>query len=90
VWTISTGGWGYELWGAKTADSITTNGGWSGGANFAYSDGHAKFAKATKGGDVDQGDVSGLFSGYFPKAYTRKDITTDGTPCPTDRSSKVF
>jgi len=92
-WNISIGGWGYELYGARSAAQITTNGGFSGGANFAYVDGHAKFAKAAIGPDVQDGPGGSggfvLYAGYFPQAKTRPNVSTDGT-CPASKPSQVF
>ncbi len=85
-WNISTGGWGYELFGAmNNRSAITTRGGFNGGANFAFTDGHASFAKAVimgKLGNVND-TVSGLFSGYFPKVKTSNKPAPAGT-CPWD------
>jgi prepilin-type N-terminal cleavage/methylation domain-containing protein/prepilin-type processing-associated H-X9-DG protein len=82
-WNISTGGWGYELWGGPKGGYT------SGGANFAFSDGHAKFAKAVLGPDVQDGAVGTLYVGYFPQAMTRPEVSTTGT-CPASKPSQTF
>lgn len=81
-WNVSTGGWGYELWGGP-------EGGYNKGANFSYVDGHAKYAKAVLGGDADQGAQGTLYVAHFPTAKTRPNVSTDGT-CPADKTSQKF
>jgi prepilin-type N-terminal cleavage/methylation domain-containing protein/prepilin-type processing-associated H-X9-DG protein len=82
-WNISTGGWGYELWGGGV------KGGYNSGANFSYVDGHAAYAKTAAGGDVVDGNQGTLYVGYFPKAKTRPEVSTDGT-CPASKPSMAF
>jgi prepilin-type processing-associated H-X9-DG protein len=72
--------WGYEFWGGL-------DGGYSGGANFAFVDGHAEYSKITKGGDAASGAGSnGLYAGAFVKARTKPEATTT-TTCPSDYGS---
>jgi prepilin-type N-terminal cleavage/methylation domain-containing protein/prepilin-type processing-associated H-X9-DG protein len=84
-WDLSTGGFGYELWGADADGAVMANGGYNGGANFAYTDGHAKYAKLTVGPDSGLG-TDGVapnpigYVAYFPTAKTHPDYA--GT-CPT-------
>lgn len=89
-WNISqTGaGWGYELFGGRGV-----NGGFNGGANFAFVDGHAKFARAVAGGTAP-GDQIGytardLFWGFFPDVTTRANVSTNGT-CPGARGTMAY
>lgn len=87
VWDVSspTDGWdwGYELWGG------VPNGGYNGGANFSYCDGHAGYSKLTVGGDAVQGTSSnGLYAAAFTKAKVRPNATTDGT-CPSEYNSWI-
>lgn len=86
-WLISTGGWGYELWGNKGAD-----GGHNGGANFSFTDGHAGYSKAVKPGTIGTDPLAGLTDlthGLFVKAKTRNLVSTDGS-CPGDRGSMAY
>lgn len=79
-------GWGYEYWGMGNTDDVT-KGGFNGGANFSYLDGHAKFDKAVAGGDLNSpfpgpGD---LYSGYFPHAKIANAVGNAGAAsCPTN------
>lgn len=70
-WDISIDGWGYELWGG---DTNVANGGYNTGANFAYADGHAKYAKFSIGGD-SQLTTPNAYAGYFPTARTHPDYS---------------
>ncbi|MCG9895830.1 MAG: hypothetical protein MH204_10185, partial [Fimbriimonadaceae bacterium] len=79
VWNVSTGGWGYELWGGP-------RGGFNGGANFTYSDTSAKYAKVVQGGDIESGNVGTLYVAYFPQAKTRPNASTTDV-CPVGRGS---
>jgi len=81
-WNISTGGWGYELWGVKTQADVA-KGGFNGGANFGYIDGHAAYAKAVPAGKLGDRTATegGLFTGYFPRAKTSNKPAPGGT-CP--------
>lgn len=83
------GGAGYELWGADTYQANLQNGGFTGGANFSYSDGHAKFAKVATGADHGIGADAhswGIgYVGYFPQAKTNPQMTA-ATTCPTTYS----
>ena len=81
VWDVSDVGWGYELWGGDVP-----NGGYTSGANFAYTDGHAKYAKLVPGVDPLLGSDGGAFTGSFPTAKMRPAATTTGQ-CPADASS---
>ncbi len=86
-WDISTGGFGYELWGALTDGSDLTKAGFNGGANFAYVDGHAKYAKVSVGPDAGfgaDGTAPGAigYVGYFPQAKTHPQYATTGGACP--------
>lgn len=84
-WNISTGGWGYELFGVMNDASRIPTGAFNGGANFSFVDGHASYAKAVRAGKLgSQTDtVSGLFSGYFPRVKTSNKPAPGGT-CPWD------
>jgi prepilin-type processing-associated H-X9-DG protein len=73
------GGTGYELFGG---DVVLDNGGFTHGANFAYVDGHAKYAKFVDGGDgglspapVAPAFAYYAFQGYFPSAKTNPSFT---------------
>ena len=80
-WDISQGGWGYELWGANAVGASLTNAGFLSGANFAYADGHAKYAKLVPGVDSGFGSDSNAYVGYFPQAKTHPQYTTAGGVC---------
>lgn len=84
-WNVSTGGWGYELFGAMNNQSRIPNAGFNGGANFAFIDGHAAYAKVTRGGALGSPTATsgGLFSGYFPRVKTSNKAAAGGT-CPWD------
>jgi prepilin-type N-terminal cleavage/methylation domain-containing protein/prepilin-type processing-associated H-X9-DG protein len=79
-------GWGYELWGKQNE-----KGGFSGGANFAFVDGHAKYLRATAGGtgadDPTAGLNGSLYVGYFPLAKTHETIDTTGSCAKADPRS---
>jgi prepilin-type N-terminal cleavage/methylation domain-containing protein/prepilin-type processing-associated H-X9-DG protein len=82
VWNISTDGWGYELWGG-------VKGGYNAGANFSYVDGHAKYAKTQLGGDIQDGNQGTLYVGFFGKAKTRPNVSTNAT-CPASKPGQAF
>jgi len=90
-WDLSTGGFGYELWGADADGSNMQNAGYNGGANFAYVDGHAKYAKLSIGADYGVG-TDGTAPGaigyvaYFPTAKTQPDSVGLNGACPTKYS----
>ncbi len=94
VWSISLNNsnpalnWGYELFGGRTVE-----GGFSGGANFTYMDSSAKYAKAVAGGTIAADPLAwgngDLFVGYFPRAITRRAVSTNGT-CPSNRGSMAY
>lgn len=79
VWNVSTGGWGYELWGGP-------KGGFGEGANFVYADYHAKYAKVVQGPDIQDGAQGTLYVAYFPQAKTYPNVSATNT-CPANRSS---
>lgn len=83
-WNVSrTGsGWGYEFWGG------TQGGGYSGGANFAFSDGSARYSKLVKGGDKGNAPDD-LFAAYFVRAMLRPKPTGTAT-CPTGYDSETI
>jgi prepilin-type N-terminal cleavage/methylation domain-containing protein/prepilin-type processing-associated H-X9-DG protein len=87
-WDVSTGGFGYELWGADTDGSNMQNAGFNGGANFSYVDGHAKFAKLSVGPDAgfgSDGSAPGAigYVAYFPTAKTHPQYSgANGSACP--------
>lgn len=86
-WDISTGGFGYELWGADADGSDLTKAGFNGGANFAFTDGHAKYAKLSVGPDAGFGSDGAApgtigYVGYFPTAKTHPNYTGNGGACP--------
>jgi len=90
VWNISdpVAGYGFELWGNQKL-----KGGFFGGANFSFVDGHARFARAEDRGTAP-GDLIGtqsrlLFLGTFQGVLTRAEISTNGT-CPGFRGSMAF
>jgi prepilin-type N-terminal cleavage/methylation domain-containing protein/prepilin-type processing-associated H-X9-DG protein len=80
-WDISQNGWGYELWNADNAPTPVTNGGFLGGANFSYVDGHAKYAKCVPGADSGFGSDGTAYMGYFPQAKTHPKFSTAGGVC---------
>jgi len=76
--------WGYEFWGG------VNGGGYNGGANFAYVDGHALYSKLAKGPDAKDGaGPNGLYAGAFIKAKTRPNATTTGV-CPAGYDSATI
>ncbi|ARU41836.1 hypothetical protein CCB80_12070 [Armatimonadetes bacterium Uphvl-Ar1] len=83
-WNVSNGtafAWGYEFWGG------IEGGGYSGGANFAFADGHGKYSKLVKGGDAVAGTgANNLYAAYFVGAKTRPEVSTTGV-CPAGRGS---
>jgi prepilin-type N-terminal cleavage/methylation domain-containing protein/prepilin-type processing-associated H-X9-DG protein len=87
-WDISTVNWGYELFGGFTN---VLNGGFNQGANFAYVDGHAKYAKFVVGGEQGYDPAgSTAYEGFFPTAKTNPDFSKlPGTSnvCPGSGSS---
>lgn len=89
-WNISQSGqgWGFELFGNQNE-----SGGFLGGANFTFVDGHAKFARAVaKGTDPrDQASYQGrdLYYAYFPTVKTNPEPPS-ATPCPQNRASAAF
>lgn len=90
AWNISdpSAGFGFELWGNQKLE-----GGFMGGANFSFVDGHAKFARTENRGTAP-GDLIGshsrlLFLGTFRGVLTRAEISSDGT-CPGFRGSMAF
>lgn len=90
AWTISDPefGYGYELFGSRKLE-----GGFGGGANFGFVDGHARFARTEDRGTAP-GDLAGyfgrdLFLGTFQRIYTRMEVSTDGT-CPAFRGDAAF
>jgi len=87
-WDISQSFWGNELWGASATGSDPNNGAYNGGANFAYTDGHAKYAKLAVGGDAGFGSHSLAYVAYFPKAKTHPDFAGWST-CPTAMSPSL-
>jgi prepilin-type N-terminal cleavage/methylation domain-containing protein/prepilin-type processing-associated H-X9-DG protein len=85
-WDISTGGFGYELWGADNDGSNLKLGGFNGGANFAFSDGHAKYSILSVGGDAgfgSDGSAPGAigYAGFFPNAKTHPQFPSAGGVC---------
>jgi prepilin-type N-terminal cleavage/methylation domain-containing protein/prepilin-type processing-associated H-X9-DG protein len=80
-WNVSTGGWGYEMWGGP-------QGGYTRGANFAFADGHGKYSRLVLGPDIQDGAVGTLYVAYFVGAMTRPNVSTTGT-CPS-RPSMAF
>jgi prepilin-type processing-associated H-X9-DG protein len=82
AWNVSTGGWGYELWGGP-------KGGFNEGANFSYVDGHAQYAKVSQGGDIAEGNVGTLYMAYFPKAKNKPNVSAD-TTCPANKPEQAF
>lgn len=90
IWMLSDheAGWGYELWGKKH-----WRGGFNGGANFAYLDGHARFSRSIDAG-TDENDLYSyhgrdLFRGQYVGAITRLNVGRDGT-CPADRGANSY
>jgi prepilin-type N-terminal cleavage/methylation domain-containing protein/prepilin-type processing-associated H-X9-DG protein len=80
-WDISQNGWGYELWGADNTGQSLTNAGFLEGANFAYTDGHAKYAKCVYGADAGFGADGTAYVGYFPQAKTHPQFPSAGGAC---------
>jgi prepilin-type N-terminal cleavage/methylation domain-containing protein/prepilin-type processing-associated H-X9-DG protein len=89
-WNISVGGWGYELFGALNNANNIQNAGFNGGANFSFVDGHASYARAQRMGRLGNptDNVSGLFSGFFPRVKTSNKPAPAGT-CPWDTNGGV-
>jgi len=90
-WDVSTGGWGYELWGGSLTGNLVSSG-FNTGANFAFSDGHAKYSKMSIGGDsvlgtVPEGGIILTYAGYFPNAKTRPNF---GGACETQYDPTVY
>jgi len=90
-WDVSQGGFGYELWGGDAVGSNLANAGYNGGANFAYTDGHAKFAKIAIGPDAGIGSDTQSWGavgyvGYFPQAKTNPQNGTTNGVCPAKYS----
>jgi prepilin-type N-terminal cleavage/methylation domain-containing protein/prepilin-type processing-associated H-X9-DG protein len=89
VWNISApdGGYGFELWGKGV------EGGFFGGANFSYVDGHGKFVRTsnvgTASGDRYSYQGRDLFHGAFLGAKVRIGVSSDGT-CPANRSTVAY
>lgn len=90
MWNISdpVAGYGFELWGNQKL-----KGGFFGGANFSFVDGHARFARTEDRGTAP-GDLIGtqsrlLFLGTFQGVLTRAEISTNGT-CPGFRGDMAF
>lgn len=87
-WDISEGGFGYELWGGDAVGSNLQNAGFNGGANFSYTDGHAKYAKLSVGPDAGIGSDTQSWGavgyvGYFPSAKTHPQyVGSGGASCP--------
>jgi prepilin-type N-terminal cleavage/methylation domain-containing protein/prepilin-type processing-associated H-X9-DG protein len=82
-WDVSQGGWGYELWGADAVGASLTNAGFNEGANFSYTDGHAKYAKLVPGVDSGFGSDNHAYVGYFPTAKTHPQyVGAGGGTCP--------
>lgn len=82
-WNLSTraSGWGYDFWGGDRSP----NPGYNGGANFAFSDGSARYSKIVKRGD--RGAVSSdLYNAFFIRAMTKPEASQD-TTCPDDYGS---
>jgi len=84
-WDISQGGWGNEVWGAAASGSDPNQAAYNAGANFAYTDGHAKYAKLSVGGDAGFGSHSLAYVAFFPKAKTHPNFGGWNT-CPTAMS----
>lgn len=81
-------GWGFELFGGNNE-----KGGFDGGANFTYTDSHAKFRRT-----IDQGTHPGdrypykgrdFFRGTFHDVIVRENVSSDGT-CPADRGAFAY
>ncbi len=89
-WDVSQAGWGYELWGAGTAGADLKSGGFNGGANFAYADGHAKYAKVSVGPDAGRGAVGTAYVGYFPQAKTHSQVAVPGGVCPAGYNPTAY
>jgi prepilin-type N-terminal cleavage/methylation domain-containing protein/prepilin-type processing-associated H-X9-DG protein len=68
--------WGYEMWGTYP------NQGYNSGANFAYADSHAKYAKLILHPDPQYGaNTNGLYAAAFLQAKTDPAMASNGT-CP--------
>jgi prepilin-type N-terminal cleavage/methylation domain-containing protein/prepilin-type processing-associated H-X9-DG protein len=82
-WDVSQNYWGYELWGADALGTNILAAGFNGGANFSYTDGHAKYAKVSLGVDAGIGSDSYAYSAFFPQAKTHPQYAgTAGGNCP--------
>ncbi|MER3495895.1 MAG: hypothetical protein C4320_03270 [Armatimonadota bacterium] len=83
-WNVSTraSGWGYDFWGESGTN--WTGAGYSGGANFAYADGHGKYSKVVASGDNGTAP-SGLYAARFVSAITKGNV---GTTCPANYDSE--
>jgi prepilin-type N-terminal cleavage/methylation domain-containing protein/prepilin-type processing-associated H-X9-DG protein len=86
VWNVSlpppgSWAWGYEFWGG------IDGGGYAGGANFSYVDGHSRWVRLVRGEDPQFGaGTNGLFRAAFLGARTRPSVRTDGRCPPTYNS----
>jgi prepilin-type N-terminal cleavage/methylation domain-containing protein/prepilin-type processing-associated H-X9-DG protein len=89
----ATGSWcfGYETF---NMDGNPADAGYMGGANFAYVDGHAKYAKMTKGGDLiypDPTAAGGLEAGWYSQAMIYYDAGTGGAAgCPENADGWMY
>ena len=88
VWMVSDYGWGYEMFGKKGL-----KGGFGGGLNFTFVDGHARYLRVTDAG-THPGDeypfkAREFFRGRFEQAFIKKNVGTNGT-CDHDRGELVY
>jgi len=82
-------GWGYETF---NMDGNPADAGYTGGANFAYCDGHAKYAKMAIGGDLVNPDPTaqgGLNAGWYPQAEIIDNAGTGAASCPTNPNNDL-
>jgi prepilin-type N-terminal cleavage/methylation domain-containing protein/prepilin-type processing-associated H-X9-DG protein len=89
-WDVSIGDWGYELWtdgAGSSAGSVQGElaNGYNGGANFAYVDGHAKYARLSIGPDAGFGSDGTSHIAYFPQAKTNPQYAGSNGVCPPTR-----
>jgi prepilin-type N-terminal cleavage/methylation domain-containing protein/prepilin-type processing-associated H-X9-DG protein len=88
-WDVSQGGSatsqgdGYELWGAVNTGTNLLNGGYNGGANFSYCDGHAKYSRLSVGPDAGFGSDGTTNVAYFPNAKLHPNFPLSA--CPSKR-----
>lgn len=80
-WNFSVPWMGYGMWPRAQSATAQANGGYAGGANFTFADSSARYSKMTVARSLNSSDAN-TYWGYFPRAATRTNVSTNGT-CPT-------